>query len=269
MSFAPVIPISGYAGWVFLKRTMDKQTEAFNKQTVFQREEAYFRDNIKQIRTADALVDDPRLLRIALTAYGLEADMPNKFFIRKVLEEGTLKTDSLANKLADSRYKEFTNAFGFGNFSVPRTQLSDFADKMLAKYRDQRFQEAVGEQNGDMRLALNAEVELAHLAGSSSSDASKWFSVLGSPRLREVFEKAFGLPSGFATIDIDKQVEMIKEKAKASFGESTVAQFTDSEKMQKLVRNFLIRSEVLASSSGLQSGQIALSLLQQISYQRF
>lgn len=52
MSFTPIVPMSGYGGWTFLQRTMDKQKDAFDASATMKREEAYFRENIGNVRTA-------------------------------------------------------------------------------------------------------------------------------------------------------------------------------------------------------------------------
>lgn len=263
MTYNPIIPVGGYAGWAFLKRTMAQQINAFNAQPSIERDDAYFREKIGSITTAEQLVNDPRLLRVALGAFGLEADVGNKFFIRKVLEDGTLTTGALANRLANKQYQKLSNAFGFGNFSTPRTKLSDFADKILGPYKTQQFAVAVGTQNEDMRLALNIEQELPALAQTDTNALSKWFTVLGNPPLRTVFERAFGLPVSFGAIDIDKQAETLQARSKAMFGSGDVAQFTDAAKVDKLVRQFLVRSELAAGAATLSAGQVALTLLQQ------
>ena len=105
MSFQPILPLSGYTGWGFLKRTMARQQAVQQALPVQQRDEAYFRDRIGKVQTAEQLVSDKRLLRISLTAFGLEADVNSRAFIQKILEGGTLKGDSLANKLADKLCK--------------------------------------------------------------------------------------------------------------------------------------------------------------------
>ncbi|MDR7126833.1 DUF1217 domain-containing protein [Pseudotabrizicola sp. 4114] len=262
MTYTPIIPIGGYAGWAFLKRTMAQQTNAFNAQASIKRDEAYFREKIGSITSAEQLVNDPRLLRVALGAFGLEADIGNKFFIRKVLEDGTLKAGALANKLANKQYQKLSTTFGFGDFNTPRTKLSDFADKILGSYKTQQFFVAVGTQNEDMRLALNIEQELPVLAKTEASTLSKWFTVMGNPPLRKVFERAFGLPVSFGAIDIDKQAETLQNRSKAMFGTDDLSQFSDGDKVDKLVRQFLVRSELAASSASLSSGQVALALLQ-------
>ncbi|TXH99752.1 MAG: DUF1217 domain-containing protein [Pseudorhodobacter sp.] len=244
MTYTPALPLTGYAGWVFLKRTAPVQQATLNAQPEIKRDEAYFRDNIGKINTAAELVADRRLLKVALGAFGLENDINSKAFIQKVLEGGTLQTGSLANKLADKQYQKLSAAFGFGDFKTPRSKLSDFPDKILSAYKTRSFEVAVGTQNDDLRLAMNAEREIADLAKkSTASNDARWYSVLGNTPMRRVFEKALGLPSAFASLDIDRQLEVLKEKSKAQLGTDTMADFSDPVAMDKLLRRFLIRSE--------------------------
>jgi hypothetical protein len=263
MSFAPALPFTGLAGWAFLKRTAASQQVVLNAQPEMKRDEAYFREKIGSINTAAELVADRRLLKVALGAFGLQGDINSKAFIRKVLEEGTLKEGTLANKLADKQYEKLSAAFGFGDFTIPRNKQSDFADKLLSAYKTRTFEVAVGTQNADLRLALNAERELADIARkSTSSNDAKWFSVLGSPPLRRVFEKALGLPGTLATLDIDRQLEVIKDKAKAQLGSDQLADFGTAGGMEPLLRRFLIRSEAEAFRSQF-GASTALTLMSQ------
>lgn len=262
MSFQPVIPFSGFAGWSFLKRTAASQQAALQSTPSNVRDEEYFRANIAKAKKAEDLVADRRLLSVALTAFGLEGDIDNKAFIKKVLSDGTRSDTALSNRLADKRYQKLSAAFGFGDFPIPRTQLSDFADKTLALHRTKQFEAAVGSQNNTFRLGLNAERELGELARGSASDDTKWFTILGNAPLREVFQTALGLPSSFASIDLDKQLATLKARTKAQFGSSGIGQFTDPEKVQKLIRSYLARDEIAATSSAFGSSSAALQLLQ-------
>lgn len=262
MSFTPVVPFGGFAGWQFLNRTRAAQEKAFAASPSIQRAEAYFRETIGSVLTAEALVSDRRLLQVALDAFGLGADIDNKYFIRKVLEDGTLSPDALANKLADKRYLEFSRAFGFGDFATPRTVLSDFADSILSRFQTRSFEEAVGEQNNEMRLAMNAERELGTLALRATSDDARWLAVLGSVPLRTVFQTALGLPSSFASIDLDQQLSTLRDRAETVLGNSEIAQFAEPGKVSDLVRLYLLRGEVQAGSSAYSGHAAALTLLQ-------
>jgi hypothetical protein len=261
MSFQPVLPLTGYTGWTFLKRTMQRQQAMQQASPIQRRDEAYFRDRIGKIDTAEQLVSDRRLMRIALTAFGLEGDVSSRAFVQKVLEGGTLKEGSLANKLANKQYHAFSAAFGFGDFSVPRTKISTFPDEILASFRNRSFERAVGDQNNTYRLALNAERELPAIAKKSGSETSKWFAVLGNPPLREVIQSALGLPKSFAAIDLDQQVATLRDKAQAAFGATTVSQFSEPAKLEALLRRFHFRSDFQAQQAATTPAAIALTLL--------
>ncbi len=263
MSFTPALPLTGYAGWTFLNRTLATQSASLNATPENKRDEEYFRTNIGKIDTAEQLVNDRRLLKVALGAFGLENDINNKFFIQKVLQDGTLKTDTLANRLADKQYQKLSAAFGFGDFSTPRNKISDFPDKILAQYKTRQFEAAVGTQNSDFRLALNLQRELPAIAAkTTSTENAKWFSIMGSTPLRTVFQTALGLPSSTASLDLDVQLGIFKSRTKSQFGSETVAQFADPANMDKLVRRYLLRSETNAfAQSG--TGNTALTLMQQ------
>lgn len=262
MSFAPVVPMGGYAGWSFLSRTMEAQQQVHARSSQSQNDTAYFRENIGQVTSAEDLVSDYRLLKVALTAFGLQDDISNKFFIQKVLSEGTLDPESLANKLTNPSYRAFSDAFGLSDTAIARTQDTGFADEIIAAFETRSFEVAVGTQNDSMRLALNLERELSELAASGSSDETKWFSIMGSEPLRRVFETAFGLPSAFATLDLDRQLEVFRDKSESLFGSADVAQFQDKDRREELLRQFLVRDELQNSALQYSPAQTALTLLQ-------
>ncbi len=264
MSFQPVIPFGGMAGWAFLERTRASQQETFDNAPEIQRDTDYFAENIGSVTSAEELVSDYRLLKVALGAFGLDEDIGNKFFIQKILEDGTFDPDALANKMSDKRYLEMSKAFGFGDFSTPNTQLSDFPDKILDAYRTRQFEVAVGEQDSDLRLSLSLERDLSAIVEKTTTDDGRWFSVMGNPPLRKVFETALGLPASFGTLDLDLQLAGFRERAQAVFGDGEVAQFSDPEKMDELNRMFLVRSQINAGTAYLSSSSIALTLLQNL-----
>jgi hypothetical protein len=260
MGFQPVIPGGGLAGWSFLQRTRDAQQEVFDKAPALQRETDRFLDRIGQIRTAEELVSDRRLLAVALGAFGLGEDIGNRFFIRKILEEGTAAEGALANRLADKRYASFADAFRF-DLTPPNTALSDFGPRIVAAYREREFEVAVGAQSPELRLSLGFERELAEVSGRKLSEDGLWFTVMATPPLRRVFEGAFNLPPFLGTLDIDRQLSVFKERARAAFGDEGVRQFSDPEKQTALLRRFLLASETSAGLSSSVPGVAALSLL--------
>lgn len=261
MSFQPVLPFTGYTGWRFLDRTLESQQAAFAQSQPVMRATDYFRENIAKVFTAEDLVSDRRLLSVALGAFGLDEDINNKAFIRRILEDGTTSDDALSNRLADKRYQEFSRAFGFGDSPVPRTVLSSFSDRIIAKYENRQFERAVGEKDNDLRLALNVKQGLTDILNATESVNAQWFSIIGNVPLRNVFQTAMGLPTGLASIDLDQQLGVFKARAKSLFGSDGLAEISKPDQQEKLIRLFLLRAEA-ANISAASGASTALTLLQ-------
>jgi hypothetical protein len=259
MTYQPVIPISGYAGWRFLERTMEIQKASFVESTVMKRSTDYFATEIASVSSAEQLVGNRRLLEVALGAFGLGDDIDSKAFIQKILEDGTIADDALANRLTDKRYRQFAKAFGFGDLG-PRTSLSGFAAEIIARYEARQFELAVGEQDGDMRLALSLSDSLADILDQGLSEDSQWFSMMGNAPLRKTFETALGLPPSFGQVDIDKQLETFRERSRTALGIESFSDLSNPEAQDTLIRLYLVRSQVSVGS--LSNGSVALSLLQ-------
>lgn len=261
MSFQPMLPASGLVGYKLLTRTLDTQLAAHTQNGAISRDTAYFEANIGTIQSAQDLVSDRRLMRVALGAYGLEDDLDNRYFIRKVLEEGTRDQDSLANKLADERYSVFSKAFGFDQLLGPNTTSAEFAKTVVERYNRAAFEIAVGEQDQTMRLALNAERELPEMAAKSGTDNSRWFLVMGTPALRNVFETALNLPSGFGQLDLDQQLGEFRKRSEQRLGVSEIADFANDDVRERLIQQYLLQSQ-LAENTSYSGMSVALALLQ-------
>ena len=258
MSYTPAIPLGGIAGWRFLERTAEKQLATFEKSATVKREIAYFEEKIGSVTSAADLVADRRLLKVALTAFGLEDKIDQKAFIRKVLEEGTTADDAFAVRLSDPAWKNLSAAFGFGDVAGGKTGQAGFAATIVSAYKTRAFEGAVGDANANLRLAMNFKREIATLAAEGAS----WYKVLGSKPLRQVFEGAFGLPSAFLNIDIDRQREVLADKTDAAFGSGELSVFADPAVVEKMITRFLARAQIAEGPSGTSPASAALALLQ-------
>ncbi|MEL6467425.1 MAG: DUF1217 domain-containing protein [Pseudomonadota bacterium] len=259
--FQPVLPSSGLTGWQFLQQTYDRQLETFNSSVVLKRDTDHFAEKIGSVTTAEELVSDRQLLTVALGAFGLQDDINNTFFIQKMLSEGTTASDALANRFTDSRYTEFSKAFGLGPGETLGTIKAGFADEIIAKYQANSFEVAAGDQDETMRIALYAQRTLEDVVGGDGSDAQKWFSIMGQPPLRSLFETAFGLPDAFGQVDIDQQLDVFQDRASRVLGVSDPAELAEPEKLDQLITTYLARSQLDLGNAGTSGAAIALTLL--------
>lgn len=261
MPFSPALPVTGLAGLRFLERTKDQQMEVFNKSPDIQREVDYFLENAANFTSTEQLVGDRRALAVVLGAFGLDEDIDKAAFIRKVIEEGTFDTGSFANRLVDPAYREMSSALGFGDVGgllvFENTRLN-----IVSQYRERQFELAVGDVDLDMRLVLNFKREISETANKNVNERTGWLLALGSPPMRQVVESALGLPSQFALIDIDQQVNEVIDRASNLFGIKDVSAFQDPALVDKFVDRFLLQQQVRnGSTASTSSGSVALSLL--------
>lgn len=262
--YTPLVPLSGIGGWKFLQRTEARQQELFNKSPDVQRNIEHFKENIANAKTAEDLVKDRRLMQVALGAFGLDDDLDKKAFIQKMLEGGTEEKGALALRFVDPRYRELSEAFGYGNKSGAQVGKSDFASKIIKAYKSRQFEVAVGNADNDLRMAMTFKREIAKVLKADMSDNAAWFSLMGNKPVRMVLEKAFGFPTSFGTLDLDRQRSDFKSKASRMLGSSGMEAFKDPKNVEKVIKNFLIRSQIENGLSGGAAvrGSAALMMLQ-------
>ena len=261
MAFTPVVPFGGLLGLRFIDRTFDAQFETFTRSPEIQREIDNFLEHADEATTAEALVADRRLLRVALGAFGLEDEVGKRAFIRKILEDGTLDPKSLANRLADPAWAEFSEALGYGNLGGLLV-FDNVRQNLAEQFRLHQFERAIGDVDVDIRLALNFRREMREIALSPGVETSGWLKVLGSKPLRSVVEGAYNLPFAFGLIDLDRQVSDLEARTEQIFGVASPAAFTSDENIDDLVRRFLLSSQLKGGFSPSTPGATALALLQ-------
>lgn len=261
MTFQPVIAGSGLVGWQFLQRTYSGQLESFSNSPAQARDTDYFAERIPEITSAVELVSDRRLLRVALGAFGLQEDIDNRAFVLKILQDGTRDIAALANRLADGRYREFSRAFGFGPGEIVQTGRTDFARDIVARYQAQAFEIAIGRQDNAMRTALYGMRELERIATTGSQPDTMWYRVMGLPPLRNLFETALALPSGFGQIDLEQQLDVFRDRTRSLTGSAEISQFSDPAARDRLVSVYMARLQIAQSPFDATGAATALQLL--------
>lgn len=262
MSFKPILPLAGLGGWTFLSRTRARQEASFNATPQIQRDVAYFREKFSGVQTAEQLVSDRRLLRVTLGAFGLQDDLDNRAFIRKIIEGGTDDRSALANRISDKRYFALADSLAHLAKSDPAKPAPGLADRLSAAFQGRAFEISVGEQDQNLRLALSLQRELPELIESYSTEKSRWYATLGNPPLRRILETSLGLPKEFGLLDIDDQVTRMRTALQKRFGVSDLADMTPPDQLEKLTRRFLIMAQVQDVQAGITGNNAALILLQ-------
>ncbi|SEB05270.1 DUF1217 domain-containing protein [Rubrimonas cliftonensis] len=261
MTYQPVIPSAGVAGWRFLQRTETAQRAAFAESAIVKREIAYFESKIGAADTPEKLVADPTLLKVALGAFGMGDEAYKKALLRKVLDEGTETDGAMALRFSDQRFREFAGAFGYGDAKGAQVTDAAFVKDIVARYKVRSFEEAVGAVDNTMRLVMNFERSVSDVAGSASRDRTKWARILGDVPLRRVIEGALALPTQFAQLDLDVQIETLESKFARVFG-GDVSKLTEADTRDAVIRRYLAIEQTKQGPSAFTPGAAALTLLQ-------
>lgn len=245
MTAAISVGAGGLAGWKILQRTQERQLEALASDASVQRATNHFRDRIEVTNSAEALIADYRMLNVALGAFGLEGDLPNKAFIKQVLESDLSDEQSLANRLGDKRYLRLAQAFDFSGGN--RTDDAGFADEISQAFLRREFERRVGQSDEALRLTMNAQRELQGFVGRKSSNTTLWYEVLGNPPVRKVFEGAFGFGTAYSKLPLDRQLIEFTKAAERYLGTSDLSAIAESNKLDRLMQAFLARSQLTKS----------------------
>lgn len=121
--------VSTYLSYNLVTRDLNASLNRVAKQTDVSREADYYKANISKVKSVDDFMKDDRLYNYAMKAYGLEDMAYAKAFMRKVLDSDLSDSDSFANKLTDTRYRDFAASFNFNEeTAIAQTdnQIDDF-----------------------------------------------------------------------------------------------------------------------------------------------
>ena len=280
MTFTPYIPSQGIAGWNFLQSTYDRQFDAFTQSGDLSNDTDYFLENIGAVQTSEDLLNDRRLLQVAVKAFGLQEEIDYRALLERVLNEGTTASDALANTLDDQRYVELAEAFGFGSGQSLKTADKGAMQAVVDAFNTSSFEEAIGEQDEVMRNALFAQRSfpellgdtiqedggepnlrdsavsefLARIGGDEEEDEDrsledKWQEMLNRDSLEEFFNTAFSLGNSTLTMDDDERIEAYMDTAEDLLGTADPAIFFAPENAANVTALFTAQARLEGTMS--------------------
>jgi len=244
MTYDVQIGSGGYIGWKILEQTMPLQRSTFLQDPSIISSRDYFAKKMPEVVTAEQLVADFKLLTVTLRAFGLDADINNKYFIKEVLESDPDDQESLVNRLADKRYLKMSQAL---SFHADGQAGAAAVETILESYDTRSFEKSIGQQHAEIELALNAQRELAEIAGADISENAKWYQVLASEPLRQIFEGAYQLDDSFGALPIDRQLTELKSRSEKLTGSSSVSQFQSDDALERILQRFLLLGPINAA----------------------
>lgn len=224
----------------------EKSLAAVAKSPVVARETAYYEANIAKIKSIDDFMADRRIYAYALQAFGMGDLAASKALVRKVLEGGIDDQRSLANSLADPRFREFAETFNFARYGSATTSFSRTQAGIVDRYMRATLEENAGQDNEGVRLALYFQRKAPAITSI--------YQILGDKALYKVVETALSLPASLPAIGVEKQAAFIATKL-------DLDSLKDSASIEKFLERFAnlwdLAGSPAASSPELQLFQIS------------
>jgi hypothetical protein len=129
----------------------------FQKWPSYAQSVTYYRDNITKVTSVDDLLNNRKLLTVALSAFQLEGSIDQQGLLRKLLTQDPTATGSLAQQLLDPRFKQFAQAFaGLRSDGGTSVQNPTSINTALAGYQANEYAKWVSNNYNDptIRQAL-------------------------------------------------------------------------------------------------------------------
>lgn len=236
--------LTTYASYRLVAADLDRSMQRAASEPVAAREIAYWKETIGEVKSIDDLVGDRRLFAFAMKAFGLGDMAYAKAFVRKILEGGVADEASMANRLADPRYRQFAKTFDFARLGPFTTGMPEVKTEVVDKYLRQSLEESAGATNEGVRLALYFQRKAGELTSPMQ--------VLADPALLKVVQTAFSLPASMSGASIDKQAEMIA-------GKIDVATLKDPAVLERTLKRFSALHDLSSGAAVAASPALAIN----------
>lgn len=236
MAFQPVVPLSGIGGWKFLQATYDKQLQSYTNSPQVRNDRDYMIEKLSQPITAEEFVKDSRLLRVTMTAFDLSGEEWKKGFINKVLKEVGDPESTFLQRLNNSKYTAFAEALKPVNGTIELSE--ETVAKLAVRFERNAFEQAVGEVDDNMRLALNYQGDIEAMVAGGVSDDTVAYRIMADVPVYTVVKTALNLPADTSKLPVERQAEMIKDGLKKILGVSKLSEIASPDLVDKLVIRF-------------------------------
>ncbi len=226
-----------------LNQTKDIAVTAKEPQVA--RDLAAFKSAVAAAKDPAALLNNPTVMKVLLTANGMSDQIPFTALSRKAMLSNAKSTTSLVSKLsaADSRWKPMVQTYDFANKGLSVLKQPSVLSTIANAYAEVTWRQSLDATTPGLSSALDFRSRAATVKTADQ--------VLGDPVLRDVITTALGIPMQIAFQDLTAQEHAITSRL--DFSQLKNAHFVDT-----LTQEYLLNK---ANASTTQSNQPTLDQL--------
>ncbi|WP_174373177.1 DUF1217 domain-containing protein [Agrobacterium tumefaciens] len=174
--------LPAYTTYALYNRDLGLSLKRVANDPVISRDARYYADNIGKVKNLDEFLKDYKLYSYAMKAFGLEDMTYATAFMKKVLESDLNDPNSFANKMKDTRYRDFAAAFDFGNIKAQKSvQTESQQDRLVAAYNS-----TIEQRNEELKEETRYYNILIDKVGHLDD-------IFKNTRLRDYVFKSFGI----------------------------------------------------------------------------
>jgi hypothetical protein len=210
---------------------------------ILQQQTQDYLNQVVDVKSIDDFLNNDTVYTYAMKAFGLDAKLGDKTFMRKILEGGVSDPNSFANQQTDKNYAAFAAAFDFAAHGEEATTYSVPEEGTVDAYMRQTMEDEAGAQNPGVQLALYFQ--------RKASSITSTYDILADKALAKVVRTALRLPDSTAMLDIDKQASMIEDKL-------DIEDFQDPAKLGDFLKRFTSLYDIDNPSAAQQSAPTAI-----------
>lgn len=224
------------------KLNLDDEIAKFAKRQTIQKEITYFRSKIADLKSTDDFIKNPRLLNFALSAYGMESQAQYPARIKQVLMSDPADRYSVAQRMADERYRAIAVDFDFFNGGLAKFSNPAFMQFLESGYITAEYERDLGNLNPALSDAMYFRRTIGNL--------NKTQQLYGDNVLFDVVKEGLSIPNAAVTAS----VEQLTKRIEAGFD---VTKAKDTAYVDKFVQRYLALKDSKAQQA---SGNLLLGL---------
>lgn len=198
------------------------------------RDLAAFRAAVATAKTPAALLNNPIVLKVLLTANGLGDQVTYTALAQKALLSDTADKNSLADQLPNAAWKSTAATFDFANSGLKNIQDPKVLDTIASGYAEVLWRQSLDAATPGLSNALTFR--------SKASTVTSADQILGDPTLRAVVLGSLGIPAEIAYQGLEAEEKAITTRL-------DISKLQDPKFVEKFVQTYLIQNNQASSDT--------------------
>ncbi len=193
-----------------------------------------FTSAVKNAKSVQQLLSDPKAMQVLLTANGLGDQVEYTALARKALSSNVNDPKSLVNKLTDRRWKSAVQTYDLANKGLSVIQNPKVISTIANAYAEVTWRKSLDAATPGLSNALTFRGEASTITSVDQ--------ILGDPVMRTVVTTTLGIPLGIAFQPLEAQEKAISSRL-------DIKQFQNPKFVESFTQRYLIAANAASATT--------------------